>query len=79
MTYSEAISIWYGSDTTMQKILWGRWQDGTQPTQGYLHYWLGSASNSSGVWFVWGYNKKLEKALYSNNNDGVRPVLIVYN
>lgn len=51
---------------------------GTANTGGYLDYWLGSASNTRGVWFVDGYNGRLFSDTFGNSHFyGVRPVITI--
>ena len=62
---------------TMANILFGKWTDGTQPTQGYLFWWLGAAFGKPYVWYVNGYYSDLNSDYYDSAIYGVRPVLVV--
>ncbi len=77
MTYAEADGIQDGTDSNMKNILWGKWTDGTQPTQGYLFWWLGAAFGKPYVWYVNGYYSDLNSDYYDSAIYGVRPVLVV--
>ena len=68
MTYKEANTLL----TENSIILYGN-KDGKK-----LNYWLGSADNGGGVWFVGGGASTLYSDLFSNNSGlGVRPVIEV--
>lgn len=77
MTYDEANGIKTSGTDAMKKILWGKWTDGTQPTQGYLFFWLGAVNYSYYLWYVGGTNSDLYYYHYYGDALGVRPVLVV--
>ena len=74
MTYQEAYDIQNGTDSNMKNILWGRWTDGTQPTGGYLNWFLGEARDDDDVWLVYGGRCNFDFNMYDSIY-GVRPVL----
>ena len=76
MTYEEANAIQTGNDTTMKNILWGKWNDDTQPAERHLNWWLGSAKSTQYVSVVYGEYSVLGSQS-TNTVFGVRPVLIV--
>lgn len=74
MTKSEANSI----KSSNSQILFGKWTDGTQPTQGFDWY-LGDAETKSYVYYVYGGEEEIDTVSYLEMypSTGVRPVLIV--
>lgn len=59
-------------------IMYGKWNDGTQPDEGFLAWFLGAASSDDGsVWMVGGYDSCLYYDGYYSDLDGVRPILVV--
>lgn len=75
MTPQEVNSIINGSDSIIQNIIWGRWSDGTQPTQGYLFWWYGAASTNNKASAINGYGRNIYHDSYNSTTFGVRPVL----
>jgi len=47
ITYEEADTM----KSTNNAIMYGNWTDGTQPTQGFLLWWTGSAAGPEFVWY----------------------------
>ena len=76
LSYEEAnaLKTKASSNTKIATMLWGK-----ENTNGYLIYWLGSASSTSNVWYVNGYSRTLNNDLLFNisNFNGVRPVITV--
>ena len=74
MTKAEANSM----KSSNSQILFGKWTDGTQPTQGFYWY-LGNADTISDVYYVYGGEEEIDTVSYSEMypTTGVRPVLIV--
>ena len=67
MTYEEANEL----KTTNSTMIYG-----TNTTAGYLNSWLGSASSTDSVWFVYGRRSSLDGIRFSYANYcGVRPVV----
>ena len=56
-------------------IMYGKWTDGTGPTQGWLRWWLGAAGSTNVVWYVGGSSSRLYYNGSRNTVNGVRPVL----
>ena len=82
MTYDEAYTILSGSNSRLKEILTGTWNDGTQPTEDGLIWWLGDAYDSEGIWSIYGGNAYwaedktdcLYEAGYTSPHYGVRPI-----
>ena len=82
MTYDEAYTILSGSNSTLKEILTGTWNDGTQPTEMGLVWWLGDAYDSDGIWSIYGGNaywaddktECLYEVEYTSPHYGVRPI-----
>ena len=82
--FEEAYSILNGSNDTLKNILRGNWTDAaSRPTQGYLDWWIGTASSGGTVYNVRGEYEWFVQSDddYGVNYDwtyyGVRPILIV--
>ena len=75
MTKAEA----EGMIATNSDIMFGKWKDGTQPTQGYLFWWIGATNGFSDnyVSFVRGNVDTIGCDHYYLADCGVRPLLIV--
>ena len=79
MTYDEAFAM----ITSSSEKMYGTWTDGTQPTQGYLSWWLGNAkemtSENEGMPGVYTVRESWGGLTYNGYqwNEGVRPVLVV--
>lgn len=73
MTKAEADSMVSSNSV----IMYGKWADGTKPTEGYLYWWLGAANDTGYVWYVDGDNSRLRSYGCINAVYGVRPVLVV--
>ena len=54
-------------------MLWGK----ANSANGFLAYWLGSASNTNYVWYVYGNFGSLYNYNYNSSYGGVRPVITV--
>lgn len=62
------------SNTKIDTMLWGK----ANSANGYLYYWLGSASSTNIVWRVYGLNGSLYGTYFSASGvNGVRPVITV--
>ena len=75
MTKDEAIDM----VSTNSDIMYGKWKDGTQPTQGYLFWWIGATNSFSDTYvsFVRGNVDTIGCEGYYDSGCGVRPILIV--
>ena len=75
LSYEEANALESkaSSNTKIATMLWGK-----ENTDGYLHYWLGSAHYTSNVWYVNSNYSRLFYYIYSHSTlYGVRPVITV--
>ena len=80
MTNAESREIKTNGTDEMKKILYGTWTGEGATTDGYLRYWLGSASALSYIYVVAGDDLAYTGGHYNGSTDGsygVRPVLIV--
>lgn len=69
MDYSTAETL----KDTNSEIFYGRWTDGTQPTDGWMNWWLGWATKSGWVKLAGG--GMMTQNMNASKQGGVRPVL----
>ena len=78
LSYEEAdvLKTNASSNTKIANMLWGK-----DSYQGYLNYWLGSASDSFGVYYINGYVENTNVQMGNSSGvtyiQGVRPVITV--
>ena len=80
MTYDEASAM----ITSSSAMMYGKWTDGTQPTQGYLNWWIGTGckiekydEGTPSVYAVDGQWILFAGTGFNSPYHGVRPVLVV--
>ena len=80
MTNEEAKEIKQNGTDILKQILYGTWTGEGSTADGYLRFWLSSASALSYIYVVAGDNTGYTGGHYNGTTDGsfgVRPVLIV--
>ena len=70
---ADALKSKASSNTKIDTMLWGK----ANSANGFLAYWLGSASNTNYVWYVYGNFGSLYNYNYNSSYGGVRPVITV--
>jgi len=71
---ADALKSKASSNTKIDTMLWGK----ANSANGFLAYWLGSARNTSSVWYVFGDYGTLDRSSFSYSyRIGVRPVITV--
>lgn len=70
---ADALKSKASSNTKIDTMLWGT----ANSANGFLAYWLGSASNTNYVWYVYGNFGSLYNYNYNSSYGGVRPVITV--